>query len=144
MTWKASQRVWLPPVAGPWCYVIAGTGYIKSANYESLVRDKGCGSNLFMEVVTYKTVQGHQLRMTPATATIFFPLCAKPPSSEEGHGGVCDDQAARRTTWYHELQPADLIVNYDIRTGCGGMCDLGAGDFHEPSLPGDIIGTEEG
>jgi len=52
--------------------VIAGTGYIKSANDESLARDEGGGRNLFMEVVTYKTVQGRQLRMTPATAT-FFP-----------------------------------------------------------------------
>jgi hypothetical protein len=72
-TWQASQRVWLPPVAGPWCYVIARTRYIKSANDESLARDEGGGSNLFMELVTYKTVQGRQLRMTPATATFFFP-----------------------------------------------------------------------
>jgi len=49
--------------------VIAGTGYIKSANDESLARDEGGGRNLFMEVVTYKTVQGRQLRMTSATAT---------------------------------------------------------------------------
>jgi hypothetical protein len=40
--------------------VIAGTGYIKSANDESLARDEGGGRNLFMEVVTYKTVQGRQ------------------------------------------------------------------------------------
>jgi len=52
--------------------VIAGTGYIKSANDESLARDEGGGRNLFMEVVTYKTVQGRQLRKTPATATIFL------------------------------------------------------------------------
>ena len=51
--------------------MIAGTGYIKSTNDESLARDEGGGHNLFMEVVTYKTVQGRQLRMTPATA-IFF------------------------------------------------------------------------
>ncbi len=50
--------VWLPPVAGPWCHVIAGIRYIKSANDESLARDKGGGSNLFMEVVTYKTYKG--------------------------------------------------------------------------------------
>ncbi len=36
----------------------AGTGYFKSANDESLSRDEGGGRNLFMEVVTYKTVQG--------------------------------------------------------------------------------------
>ena len=60
-------------MAGPWCNVIAGTGYIKSANDESLARDEGGGRNLFMEVVTYKTVQGRRLRMTPATANHFFP-----------------------------------------------------------------------
>jgi hypothetical protein len=76
-TSQALQRVWLPPVAGPGCNVIAGTGYIKSANDESLARDEGGGRkarNLFMEVVTYKTVQGRQLRMTPATATFFSRL----------------------------------------------------------------------
>ncbi len=52
--------------------MIAGTGYIKSANDKSLARDEGGGRNLFMEVVTYKTVQESQLRMTPAMAT-FFP-----------------------------------------------------------------------
>ena len=52
--------------------MIAGTGYIKSVNDESLARDEGGGRNLFMEVVTYKTVQGRQLRMTPATATFFL------------------------------------------------------------------------
>ncbi len=36
--------------------------------------DEGGGRNLFMEIVTYKTVQGRQLRMTSATAT-FFPVC---------------------------------------------------------------------
>ncbi len=51
--WQASQRVWLPPVARPWCDVIAGTGYIKSANDESLACDEGGGRNLFMEAVTY-------------------------------------------------------------------------------------------
>ena len=79
--------------------MIAGTGYIKSANDESLARDEGGGRNLFMEVVTYNTGQGRRLRMTPATANHFFSrlwmqLCAEPPSSEGGHGGVCDDQAA--------------------------------------------------
>ena len=32
--------------------MIAGTGYIKSTNDESLARDEGGGSNLFMEVVS--------------------------------------------------------------------------------------------
>ena len=36
-TWQASQRVWLPPVAGPWCYVIAGPGY-QTAHYIARAR----------------------------------------------------------------------------------------------------------
>ena len=47
--------------------MIAGSGYIKYANDESLARDEGGGRSLFVEVVTYKTVQGRQSRMTPAT-----------------------------------------------------------------------------
>ena len=47
----------------------AGTGYIKSANDESLARDEEGGRNLFMEVATYKTVHGCRLRVTQATAT---------------------------------------------------------------------------
>ena len=104
-------------MARPWCNVIAGTRYIKSANDELLTRDEGDSSNLFMEVVTYKTAQGRQLCMALATAKHFprlwMQLCAEPPSSEGGHGpgGVYDDQAARRTTRPHgfNLQPADLI-----------------------------------
>ena len=74
--------------------MIAGTGYIKSANDESLARDEGGGRNLFMEVVTYKTVQGRQLRMTPATATNIFSrprmqLRAGPSSSEGEHVQRC-------------------------------------------------------
>ena len=38
-------------------------------------------------------------------------------------------------TWINDL---------DIRRGCVGMCDPGAGDYHEDSLPGDIIGAEGG
>ena len=125
--------------------MIAGT---RSANDESLARDEGGDRNLFMEVATYKTVQRRQLRMMPATAKHFYrlwmQLCAEQPSSEGGHRGVCDDQAARRTTRPHGLQPADLIDNYDIRRGCVRMCDPGAGDYHEDSLPGDIIGAEVG
>ncbi len=72
--------------SGPSCNVIAGSGYIKSANDESLARDEGGGHNLFMEVVTYKTVQGRQLRMTPATATLFSRpcSCAQGKASSEG------------------------------------------------------------
>ena len=36
------------------------------------------------------------------------------------------------------------IDDYDIRRGGVGMCDPGAGDYHEDSLPGDIIGAEGG
>ncbi len=102
-TLQDSHRVWLPPVAGPWCYVSAVTEYIKSANGESLARDEGDGSNLFMEVATYTTVQGCQLsmRMTPATASI-FPVCGCSCDSCEqylrapkGHGGVQGFQAGR-------------------------------------------------
>jgi hypothetical protein len=66
--------------------VIAGTGYIKSANDESLARDEGGGRNLFMEVVTTTISEGS-------------------------------------VVW---------------------ICDTGAGDYHEDSLPGDIIGAEGG
>ena len=87
---QASQRVWASPIAESWCSVIAGTGYIKSANDESLApaRDEGGGRNLVMEVATYKTVQGRRLRMTPATAKHFYRLWM---SSDVGHGGVYDD-----------------------------------------------------
>ena len=34
------------------------------------------------------------------------------------------------------------IDDYDIRRGCVGMCDPGAGDFHEDPLSGYIIGAE--
>ena len=71
-------------------------------------------------------------------------LCAEPPSSEGGHGGVYGYQAARITTRPHGLQPADLIDDFDIRRGCVRMWDPGAGDYHEDSLPGDIIGAEGG
>ena len=99
--------------------MIAGTGYIKSANDESLARDEGGDRNMFMEVVTDNTAQGRRLRMTPATTNNFFrlwmQLCAEQPCSKGEHGGVYDDQAARRTTRHHGFQPADLIDNYDIR-----------------------------
>ena len=78
-------------MAGPWCNVIAGTGYIKSANDESLARDEGGGRNLFMEVATYKTVQGRRLRMTPATANQFSVCgcsCAQNRRAPKGGMGV--------------------------------------------------------
>jgi hypothetical protein len=68
--------------------VIAGTGYIKSANDESLARDEDGGRNLFMEAVTYKTVQGRQLRIFDAGDGNIFPVrgcsCAQGPASFEG------------------------------------------------------------
>ena len=42
---------------------------------------------------------------------------------------------------YHQQTRID---DYDIRRGCVEMCDPGAGDFHEDSLQGDIIGAEGG
>ncbi len=53
--------------------MIAGTGYIKSANDKSFACYDGGGSNLFMEVLMYKKVQGGQLRMMPAMDNIFSP-----------------------------------------------------------------------
>ncbi len=40
------------------------------------------------------------------------------------------------------IRPADLIDNYDIRRVCVTMCNPGAGDYHENSLPGDIISAD--
>ena len=42
---------------------------------------------------------------------------------------------------YHQQTGID---DFDIRRVCVGMCDPGAGDYHEDSLPGDIIGAEGG
>ncbi len=42
------------------------------------------------------------------------------------------------------VRSADLIDNNQIRRVWVGMCDPGAGDYHEDSLTGDIIGTEGG
>jgi hypothetical protein len=39
------------------------------------------------------------------------------------------------------VRPADLIDNYDIQRGCVRMFNPGAGDYHEDSLQGDIIGA---
>ena len=64
-------------------------------------------------------VQDSRLCMTPATAKHFLrlwmQLCVDQASSEGGHGGVYDDQAARRTTRPDGLQPADLIDNYVMK-----------------------------
>ena len=84
-------------MAGPWCNVIAGTGYIKFANDESLARDEGGGHNLFMEVVTYKTVQGRRLRRTPATANHFFPSV---------DAAVCRTAELRRGAWGRLRRPS--------------------------------------
>jgi hypothetical protein len=42
------------------------------------------------------------------------------------------------------VRPAYLIDNYHIRKVCVWMCYPGAGDYHEDSLSGDIIGAEGG
>ncbi len=104
------------------CTIIVGTGYIKSANDESLARDEGSGRNLFMEVATYKPVQGCQLRMTPATATLFFQSVdaavrtAQDHRAPKGstcepttfkHGGVVDLQAVKPCA----LDASDLAEN---------------------------------
>ncbi len=138
-------------MAGPWCNLIAGTGYIKSTNDESLARDEGGGSNLFMQVATSKTVQECRLRMTPATATFVFrlwlQLCVEPPSSKGEHGGFYDLQAARPPQDTIRIRPADLIDNDNIRRGCVGKCNsevLVKVTTMTVSLPVDIIGTEGG
>ncbi len=116
--------------------MIAGIRYIKSANDESLARDEGVGSNLVMEVVTYKTVQGRQWRMTPATATFFSRQWM------QLRAGTCELQRGARVSLRHSsckstkdnmcVRPADQITNYQIRRGCGWMmCDPGAGDYHD-------------
>lgn len=102
--------------------MIAGTGYIKSANDESLARDEGGGRNLFMEVVTYKTVQGRQLRMTPATATFFPSMDAAARRTIELRRGA---RASLRHSSCHStkddmcVRPAARIDNYQNRRGCG-------------------------
>ena len=42
---------------------------------------------------------------------------------------------------YHQQTGID---DFDIRRVCVGMCNPGAGDYHEDSLSGDIIGAEGG
>ena len=127
--------------------MIAGTGYIKSANDESLARDEGGGRNLFMEVVTYKTVQGRQLRMTLATATFFRPwmqLRAGPSSSKGEHVRAYDIQAAivPRTTYESNQQPESTTTRTEgdvVR-----MCDQVQVTTMRFSRPGDIISAEGG
>ncbi len=52
--------------------MIGGPEQGKSANDESLTRDDGGSGNRHLQDATYKTIQGRQLRTTPATATVFF------------------------------------------------------------------------
>jgi hypothetical protein len=119
--------------------VIAGTGYIKSANGELLARDEGSGSNLFMEVVTYKTVQE---RMTPATATFFLPwmqLRTGPSSSEGHHLLAYDIQAAivPRTTCGSDQQPGSTTTR--SKGDVVLMCDQVQETAMTVSPPGDIL-----
>ena len=103
-------------MAGPWCDVIAGTGYIKPANDESLARDEGGGRNLFMEVVTYKAVQGRKLRMTPATATFFsrpwMQLHAGTDELRRGARPSLRHSSCNSTKDNMRVRPAARIDNY--------------------------------
>ena len=48
---------------------------------------------------------------------------------------------AKFSVSYHQQTGID---DFDIRRGYVGMSDPGAGDYHEDSLSGDIIGAEGG
>ena len=52
-----------------------GSLHNKTANDELLARNEGGGGSPSMRNATYKTVQGCQLRKTPATATTIVPVC---------------------------------------------------------------------
>ena len=54
---------------------------------------------------------------------------------------IKQQEEPRDTVSYHQQTGID---DFDIRRGCLGMCYPGAGDYHEDSLPGDIIGAEGG
>ncbi len=62
----------------------------------------------------------------------------------EEHGGAYDIHFARVPQEIMCVRPADLIDNYQIQRGCVWMCDPGAGDYHDGSLPRDIIGAKGG
>ena len=57
-----------------------------------------------------------------------------------------------RWHWYFSIEPSfpvsyhqqTWIDDFDIRRGGVGMYDPGAGDYHDDSLSGDIIGAEGG
>ena len=93
--------------------MIAGTWYIKSANDESLARDKGGSRNLFMQDA--KSVQGRPLRIMPATATFFTrPWMLRAGTGQLRRGArvslrhsSCDDTKDTMC-----VRPADLIANY--------------------------------
>jgi hypothetical protein len=96
-TWQASQRVWLLPVARPWCYVIA----------------------------VQKTVQGRQLRMTQATATFFSrPWMQQRSGTGELQRGTVRHSSCNNNTRQHVCQtsrpdrqlPDPKGVCTDVRT----------------------------
>ena len=49
-----------------------------------------------------------------------------------------------RAKFSREHSSADLINDYYVLSVCVGMCDPGAGDYHENFLSGNIIGAERG
>ena len=70
----------------------------------------------------------------------------------DGLAALCpsDSNKTSRSTVVSDIEPnifrvhspADRIEDYDIRRGCVGISDTGAGDYHEDSFLGDIIGAE--
>jgi hypothetical protein len=81
--------------------------------------------------------QGVNCARRPRLQTIVFlsALCAGPLSCGGEHGGAYDFQAARVPKDTMCVRSEDLINNYQIRRGCGWMCDTGASGYHEDCLP---------
>ncbi len=79
----------------------------------------------------------------------FFPVCGcscaqNSQAPKWGYRGVYDFQDARVPQDTMCARPANLMDNYNIQRVCVGMCNSGAGDYHEDSLQGDIMGAEGG
>ena len=87
--------------------------YIRSANGESLARDDGGCSNLFMEI-TDKTVQGCQLCMTTSDGNKGFCLWMQPYTDQPSSVGAWGRprlSSCKSTTRHHKCKLADLIEN---------------------------------
>ncbi len=98
-----------------------------------------------MEVVTYTTVQGRQLRMTPATATFF-------PFMDAAARGTVELRKGARASLRHSscnstkddmcVRPAAKSYTYQHqRVRMCGQVQVTTVRF---SRPGDIIGAEGG